>query len=56
MRGNVRLVDKGFLYIDIGEITIKLLNPYDYEPTNVEVVQVDEVWYIKEFAPKKIKK
>lgn len=55
MQGNVRLIDKGFLYVDVGDITIKILNPYNYEPTNVEVVQINGTWHIKEFAPKKEK-
>ena len=46
--GNVKMARHGFLYIDIGGQIIKIKNPYDYVPENVNVCIVDGTYEIKE--------
>ena len=53
---NIRLIDKGFIYCDVDGITIKIKNPYDYEPNFVELVKYCGEYYIKNFVPKKNEK
>ena len=48
-------VQNGKLYIDYKGDAIRMINPYDYEPDKVELVEVDGVVYIKEFAPTQLK-
>ena len=48
----VRIELKGALYVEMGDFVREINNPYDYVPEFVEVVQIDGVYYIKEFAPK----
>lgn len=48
----VRLEHKGELYVDMGEYTIKIKNPFDYKPDKVELVEVEGEYYIKGFEPK----
>ena len=38
-KGNVRFEKKGFLYITTDEGVVKILNPYDYIPQNVNIVK-----------------
>ena len=44
-------VQNGKLYIDYKGGAIRMINPYDYEPDKVELVEVGGVVYIKDFAP-----
>ena len=46
--GNVKMARHGFLYVDIGGQIIKIKNPYDYVPENVNVCIVDGTYEIKE--------
>lgn len=55
MRGNIKFIKNEFLYVDIDGNTVKIKNPYDYEPKNVEVIKVNGEYYIKGFVPKKNK-
>lgn len=48
----VRFELKGTLYVEMGDFVREIKNPYGYVPEFVEVVQIDGVYYIKEFAPK----
>lgn len=36
----VRQERKGYLYVEVGDITIKALNPFDYVPTFVKVTKL----------------
>lgn len=44
--GNVRMVYEGYLYIDVDDTTIKIKNPYNYEPTNVDLIKDENGEYI----------
>lgn len=46
--GNVAMARHGYLYVDIDGQIVKLLNPFDYVPDNVEVCMVDGHYEIKE--------
>ena len=47
-KGNVRFEKKGYLYVDTDEGIIKLKNPYNYVPNNVDIVKSDGQWMINE--------
>lgn len=49
----VRFVKNNKLFVEIDDFVIEVLNPYDYEPNVVELVEVDGVYYVKGFEPKK---
>ena len=55
MKGNVRFVKNGYLYVDVDDFVVKIKNPYDYEPKNVDIIKVEGEYYIKGFAPNRIK-
>ena len=46
--GNVAMARHGYLYVDIDGQIVKLLNPFDYVPDNVDVCVVDGHYEIKE--------
>lgn len=56
VKGNVRFIKNGFLYVDVNDFVIKIKNPYDYEPNFVELVKYCGEYYIKNFVPKKNEK
>ena len=56
MKGNVRFVKNGYLYVDVDDFVVKIKNPYDYEPNFVELVKYCGEYYIKNFVPKKNEK
>lgn len=43
----VRDARKGFLYIDIDGVTIKLVNPFDFIPQYVQLSKTKDGWKIK---------
>lgn len=49
----VRFVKNNKLFVEVDDFVIEVLNPYDYEPNVVELVEVDGVYYVKGFEPKK---
>lgn len=49
----VRFVKNNKLFVEVDDFAIEVLNPYDYEPNVVELVEVDGVYYVKGFEPKK---
>ena len=51
-KNKVRFELRGILYVDIDEFTYEIKNPYDYVPQFVEVVKVENKYYIKGFEPK----
>lgn len=52
----VRFELHGELYVEVGEFVYSIKNPYDYIPEFVELVSVNDAWYIKGFEPKPSKK
>lgn len=46
--GNVKMARHGFLYVEVDGQILKLPNPYDYVPDNVDVRMVDGHYEIKE--------
>lgn len=42
----VRCERKGYLYIDLGERTIKVLNPFAEVPHYVHAIQTNEGWQL----------
>lgn len=46
--GNVKMARHGFLYVEVDGQIIKIKNPYDYVPDNVNVYMVDGKYEIKE--------
>lgn len=48
----VRFEKNGELYIEIDNYVVVKKNPFDYVPTKVELVRVDNEMYIKGFEPK----
>lgn len=52
----VRFELHGELYVEVGEFVYSIKNPYDYVPEFVELVSVNDTWYIKGFEPKPSKK
>lgn len=53
VKGNVKFVMNNNLFVDYGDMTLQIANPYDYEPENVEVIKIDNQYYIKGFEPVK---
>lgn len=49
----VRFELHGELYVEDGDFVYAIKNPYDYTPQFVEIINVDGVWHIKGFEPKK---
>lgn len=49
----VRFELHGELYVEDGDFVYAIKNPYDYTPQFVEIINVDGVWYVKGFEPKK---
>lgn len=52
----VEFESKGKLYININGQIKRIPNPFDYSPKKVELVNVDNEWYIKGYEPKPIVK
>lgn len=48
----VRFEKNGSLYIEVDDYVICKKNPYDYVPTKVQMVKVDNEMYFKGFEPK----
>ena len=48
----VRFEKNGSLYIEVGDYVICKKNPYDYIPTKVQMVKIDNEMYFKGFEPK----
>lgn len=46
--GNVKMARHGFLYVEVDGQIIKIRNPYDHVPDNVDVRMVDGTYEIKE--------
>lgn len=53
VKGNIRFIKNGFLYVDVDNNTIKIKNPYGYEPKNVEIVKRYGQYYVKGFIENK---
>ena len=49
----VRFELHGELYVEDGDFVYAIKNPYDYTPQFVEIINVDGVWWVKGFEPKK---
>lgn len=49
----VRFVKNGKLFVEIEEFVVEILNPFDYDPQTVAVVNVDGEYYVKGYEPKK---
>lgn len=47
-RDNVTMARHGYLYVSVDGQIVKIRNPYDYVPDNVEVRMVDGHYEIKE--------
>ena len=43
----VRNYRKGFLYVDINDITYKLENPFDFVPDSVDVQKKNGIYKVK---------
>lgn len=56
VKGNIRFIKNGYLFVDVDDRTVKIKNPYDYEPTNVNIVKINGEYYIKGYEPKNNKK
>lgn len=52
----VEFESKGKLYININGQIKRILNPFDYSPQKVELVNIDNEWYIKGYEPKPVAK
>lgn len=52
MKKNVRFEKQGILFVDIGNMTVEVKNPFDYIPTFVEVAMVGSNYYVKGYEPK----
>lgn len=55
----VRLAKDNILFVELGDKynqVIKVNNPYPYIPTYVNVVEINELYYVKGFEPKQLKK
>lgn len=55
----VRLVNNGVLFVELGDKynqVIRVNNPYEYEPTYVNIVESNNNYYVKGFEPKPTKK
>lgn len=53
LKGNVRFIKNGYLYVDVDNFVVKIKNPYDYEPKNVEIVKRYGQYYVKGFIENK---
>lgn len=51
-KNKVKFELNGILYVEIGEFTYEIKNPYEYTPHFVEVTKVEGFYYIKGFEPK----
>lgn len=50
----VEFESKGKLYININGQIKRIPNPFDYSPKKVELINIDNEWYIKGYEPKPI--
>ncbi len=50
----VRFEKKGKLFVEVDDFVIEINNPYDYCPDCVDVININDKYYIKGFEPKKI--
>jgi len=47
-KGNVRFVKDGYLYVDVDNTVVKIKNPFNYEPNNVNIELTDNGYTIKQ--------
>lgn len=52
----VEYIKHGKLYINVNGNLIRMINPYDYEPKKVKLVNIEGTMYIEDFTPKTEKK
>ena len=50
----VEFESKGKLYININGQVKRIPNPFDYSPKKVELININNEWYIKGYEPKSI--
>lgn len=53
MLGKVILARGNKIYVEVGDNTHKIQNPFGYQPKEVELVEVEGRFYIKGYEPKK---
>lgn len=49
----VRFAKNNKLFVEIDDFVIEINNPYDYCPDYVDVININNIYYIKGFEPKK---